>query len=144
MGDLADSWDGSQQALAASRLVRDPEVLGRAIHVVAVHHHWRGEHAAARAFYGTMTGLGGAPGVAAAHPGAVVRRPRALRRRAYNEALACLREGLDLAERLRNAPPRARMLNSLGWVYYDLCHLDLVIRTNEKSWPRPRACAIRS
>jgi len=48
----------------------------------------------------------------------------------YEQALQYLREQLELSARVRDKIFRCRVLNTLGWVYMDLCNWDLAIQYN--------------
>jgi tetratricopeptide (TPR) repeat protein len=51
---------------------------------------------------------------------------------AYEEALASLKEGLELSERLGDQLFRCRLLNTLGWVYGELYNFAQALRYNQE------------
>src|SRR5207253_420449 len=57
----------------------------------------------------------------------------------YEQALQCLREDLDLAARVGDKVYHCRALNTMGWVYMDLCHWDLALQYNAQSAAESRA-----
>ncbi len=57
----------------------------------------------------------------------------------YEQAFGSLREAFELSARLGERDNRCRVLNSLGWVYMDLCNWDLAIQHNAQSAAEARA-----
>ena len=51
----------------------------------------------------------------------------------------CLREDLELAARVGDKVYHCRALNTMGWVYMDLCHWDLALHYNAQSSTVSRA-----
>jgi class 3 adenylate cyclase/tetratricopeptide (TPR) repeat protein len=57
----------------------------------------------------------------------------------YDHALRYLKEEIDLSARLGDKIWRCRALNTIGWVYMDLCHWDLAIQYNGQGAAEARA-----
>lgn len=56
----------------------------------------------------------------------------------YDEAIRSLQEHLELTERLGDRVFRCRSLNTLGWVYADLCNWELALEYNRRGTEESR------
>jgi tetratricopeptide (TPR) repeat protein len=105
--------------------------LGFALHVNGHLTEWAGEHDRSLAYWDEQL-----------HVGRDLQIPVVLQRALwtqglgrcgrgdYEAAIQCLQEGIALAARLGDRMWRCRDLNTLGWVYMDLCNWDLAVQYN--------------
>jgi class 3 adenylate cyclase/tetratricopeptide (TPR) repeat protein len=119
-GDLGRSEESLARALAIGRTIGDPSRQALALHALAAKRGWQGEYQA------TLDLSAEGIGIARQHR-LVVPLIRCLWNRGvalndlgqYDAALAALREGLALAEKIGDDAFIPRFLNTLGWLHIE-------------------------
>ncbi len=139
-GDFEQARPLAEAGLRGAREVGSPFGEGLALHEIALMDHWQGSYAWA------LPGFDEVVRIARQH-----HLPSLLRPAVWNQALAhCgrgeyeravyrLHEALELAAQLGDPAGRCRALNTLGWVYQDICNWDLAIQHNAQGVSEARA-----
>ena len=132
-GDLAGAQPLADAAVAAARQSSSPMALGFALHVSGHLAEWTGEHDRSLSYWDEGLQLGQAHQIPAMLQRALWTQGLGRCGRGdYQAAIHCLLEGIALAARLGDRIWGARDLNTLGWVYTDLCNWDLAIQYNAR------------
>jgi tetratricopeptide (TPR) repeat protein len=139
-GVLDEAGAALEDGLRAARQAGVPDVEGHLLWGAGLLPHWRGDHARALQIWDEavrtarehqlpdiLAGNLWTQGLGFCGGGD------------YERALERLRESLDLSTRLGEKFYRCRILNTLGWVYMDLCNWDLAIRYNAEGATESRA-----
>jgi DNA-binding CsgD family transcriptional regulator/tetratricopeptide (TPR) repeat protein len=130
-GDLADAENAAREGLEAAEQVGVPALQGRALYLLAMIDHWAGRSDQALERSNAVLRLGRQHELAALVRIALwTQGLMHCARGEYQQATEYLNEQIDLARRLGDRHYRCRALNTLGWVYMDLCNWDEALRLN--------------
>jgi tetratricopeptide (TPR) repeat protein len=140
VGELESSRQRAAEALQVSRKADSPAVLGRALHAHGWIAEWQGDYDGSLVSGDEMLALGRQRQLPTIWASALWAQGLSRCGRGdYDEAMRCLKEGIDLTSRLGTRPLRAKLLNTLGWVYQDLCNWGLAIDYSVQSATEARA-----
>jgi len=130
-GDLENARAGFESAMQVANEASIPVMQAAVFERLAMLEHWRGDHGEAVELYERANTLGREHQVAMVLVMSLWSEALAYCGAGrYDEALRNLHEHLELTARLGDARWRCRTLNTLGWVYLDLCNWDLAIQYN--------------
>jgi tetratricopeptide (TPR) repeat protein len=132
-GELEGAGESLEEAMTAARAGHDPVLEGIAHVWSGFFEHWQGDEPKALTEWsegGSLAEKQGLPIVLLwlwwARGLALIGQGR------YAEALTALTEHLELSRRLGDSFFRCRTLNTLGWLYMDLCNWEVAIEYNLK------------
>ena len=130
-GDLGGARAGFEAAMLVAIEANIPVMQAAVFERLSMLEHWRGDHTPAIELYERAIALGREHQVAMVLVMSLWSQALAYCGAGrYDEALRNLHEHLELTARLGDARWRCRALNTLGWVYLDLCNWDLAIQYN--------------
>ena len=128
------------EALRAAQQAESPLMLAQALRSLGKLDHWQGDHARALERFDEAVRVGREHQIL---PGLLVAIwEQGLAHCAlgeYDRAIQLLREALELLEHHVNPRFLGNTLNTLGWVYMDLCNWDLALDYNGRSAAEARA-----
>jgi class 3 adenylate cyclase/tetratricopeptide (TPR) repeat protein len=132
-GELEGAGESLAEAMAAARAGHDPVLEGMAHVWSGFFDHWQGDESKALTEWSEGSSLAEKQGLPMILMWAWWTRGLALIGQGrYAEALTVLNEHLELSRRLGESFFRCRTLNTLGWLYMDLCNWDVAIEYNLK------------
>jgi class 3 adenylate cyclase/tetratricopeptide (TPR) repeat protein len=133
-GDLQQARLILEDALRAARQAGIPHIQARALQLAGLLEHWPGDERRAIEYFDE------AIRISRQHQVAFVLLPVLWNEAIahcglgeYDQALRYLSETLELSARLGERPNRCRVLNTLGWVYMDLCNWERAIQYNAEA-----------
>jgi tetratricopeptide (TPR) repeat protein len=139
-GDLEGARMATTEALRAAQQADSPLLRAQALRSLGKFDHWQGDHARALERFDEAVRVGREHQVL---PGLLVAIwEQGLAHCAlgeYDRAIQLLREALELLEHHVNTRFLGNTLNTLGWVYMDLCNWDLALDYNGRAAAEARA-----
>jgi DNA-binding SARP family transcriptional activator/tetratricopeptide (TPR) repeat protein len=139
-GDLRRARQTAGEALRAARRSGAPDIHGRALYLAGTLAHLEGKETQAVARFEEGLRISREHQTSVNLLWLLFGKGLALCGRGeYEPALQVLQEGLDLATRLGDRTHRGRILNTIGWVYMELCHWERAMEHNARSAAEVRA-----
>jgi class 3 adenylate cyclase/tetratricopeptide (TPR) repeat protein len=133
-GDIEGLSVQCEELLRVSREAGIPIIEGLGHLLVASVEHWRGDDARALDHAQEITRISREHRLGQIFPSALWGEGAVqCSRGEYDEALRIFKEGIELTTRLDDKFWSPRLLNTLGWLYMDLCHWDLALQTNREA-----------
>jgi class 3 adenylate cyclase/DNA-binding CsgD family transcriptional regulator/tetratricopeptide (TPR) repeat protein len=130
-GDLSNAERAAREGLQAAEEIGIPALQGRALYLLGLIDHWAGRYDRALESWNAVLRLGRQHELAALVRIALWTQGLVhCARGEYQHAIDCLNQQIGLALRLGDRHYRCRSLNTLGWVYMDLCNWQEAVRQN--------------
>ncbi len=142
-GELEQAEPLLEEAVRVAQQAGDTGTQGLALTFAGLLLQWRGEHGRALEIWDQAVQLGRQHQLPAVLLFTLWAKGLGFCGRGdYDRALETLRESLDLSTRLGEKWYRCRILNTLGWVYMDLCNWDLAVQFNAQGSAESRALGV--